>query len=78
LRDGAVTQVFLHCLSGEENAMNDVDKASNNMQLIECEVCLTEIPKSGALSEETSDYVMYFCGLECYDKWREQDDDKEA
>lgn len=37
---------------------------------VACEVCLTEVPVSGAKSEETSDYVAYFCGLDCYDKWR--------
>jgi len=53
--------------------MTEIENSSEIQQIIECEVCLKEIPKSGAFSEETSDYVMYFCGLECYDKWREQD-----
>lgn len=37
--------------------------------LVKCEVCLKEIPKSGAQSAEARDYVAYFCGLECYDEW---------
>jgi hypothetical protein len=37
--------------------------------LVSCEVCLKEIPKSGAQSAETSDYVVYFCGLDCYEEW---------
>ena len=43
---------------------------SDNAQLVKCEICLAEIPTSGAKSEEVSDYVMYFCGINCYDKWR--------
>ena len=39
---------------------------------ISCEICLKEIPASEAKSEEASDYVAHFCGLDCYDKWRTQ------
>jgi len=39
---------------------------------IECEVCLKEIPVSEARSEEASDYVAYFFGIECYAKWTAQ------
>lgn len=41
-------------------------------QVIECQVCLCEIPKSAATSDEASDYVRHFCGLECYDEWRKK------
>lgn len=34
-----------------------------------CEVCLKEIPKSVAKSEEALDYVHYFCGDACYQDW---------
>ena len=37
-----------------------------------CEVCMKEIPASEARSEEATDYVIYFCGLDCYDSWRSQ------
>jgi YHS domain-containing protein len=37
---------------------------------IACGVCLKEIPKSVAQSYEGPDYVYYFCGAECYEKWR--------
>ena len=40
-----------------------------------CELCLSEVPASGAKSEETSDYVAHFCGVECYDQWRKEQDD---
>ena len=41
-------------------------------ETIACDICMKEIPKSEAQSEEASDYVAHFCGLECYDKWKEQ------
>lgn len=41
---------------------------------LHCEVCLKEIPASEAKSAEAEDYVLYFCGLECYGRWRAQRD----
>jgi len=38
---------------------------------VACEVCLREIPQSEAGIVEANDYVMYFCGLDCYRQWRE-------
>lgn len=38
--------------------------------LIACEVCLKEVPVSEATVPEATDYVVYFCGLACYDKWK--------
>jgi hypothetical protein len=40
---------------------------------VACDICLKEIPQSEAQIEEASDYVIYFCGLDCYEKWRETD-----
>ncbi len=40
-----------------------------DVELVKCEVCLKEIPKSDAQSAEALDYVAYFCGLECYEEW---------
>jgi len=40
--------------------------------LVQCEVCLKEIPASEAKNAEASDYVSHFCGLVCYEKWRKQ------
>jgi hypothetical protein len=39
---------------------------------VACSVCHHEIPLSAAVWREGSDYVVYFCGLECYDRWRNQ------
>lgn len=40
--------------------------------LIPCTVCQHEIPPLAAVSREGLDYVEYFCGLECYERWRNQ------
>lgn len=37
---------------------------------VACEVCLKEIPKSVAQSHEGPDYVYYFCGADCYQRWQ--------
>ena len=39
-----------------------------------CEICLKEIPASEVKSEEANDYVAHFCGLDCYDKWKSQNE----
>ena len=39
---------------------------------VACEVCLKEVPKSEAAMAEARDYVAYFCGLDCYQKWLAQ------
>ena len=40
--------------------------------LVSCEVCLAEIPKSEASVAEAVDYFVYFCGLDCYQKWTDR------
>ena len=37
-----------------------------------CKVCMKEMPLSEALVPEAIDYVAHFCGVQCYDKWRNQ------
>jgi hypothetical protein len=39
---------------------------------IPCNVCQHEVPVSEALVAEAVDYVAYFCGLDCYERWRNQ------
>lgn len=41
---------------------------------VTCEVCLKEVPISEATVPEASDYFVHFCGLECYEKWKNQGD----
>lgn len=45
---------------------------------VACEICLKEVPLSEATVPEATDYVAYFCGLECYDKWKHQQDKTDA
>lgn len=44
--------------------------------VVECAVCMKEIPRSAAKSAEAVDYVAYFCGLDCYQKWQQQREKK--
>jgi len=39
-------------------------------ELIACEVCLREVPRSEAVVPEAADYVAYFCGVQCFEKWK--------
>ena len=41
-------------------------------QKVACEVCMKEIPASSAKSEEVQDYVLHFCGIDCFDKWKDR------
>ena len=43
------------------------------MELIECEICLREVPITEATSPEATDYVVHYYGLTCYDRWMNQD-----
>ncbi|MCI0506817.1 MAG: DUF3330 domain-containing protein [Gammaproteobacteria bacterium] len=52
-------------------------RLTNSWELVECEICLKEIPVSEAKNEEASDYVFYFCGLECFELWRNSEDKAE-
>ncbi len=53
------------------------DQASDETPLLSCEVCLKEIPASETKIAEAEDYVLYFCGIECYDRWHRQATDPE-
>ena len=47
-------------------------------ELVACEICLKEIPVSEAKSEEALDYVVHFCGLECYAQWKARNGRRDA
>ena len=55
--------------------MSDTPKPTNP-EAVKCEVCLKEVPLSEAHVPEAEDYVVSFCGLECYDKWIKLADNK--
>ncbi len=56
--------------------MNEHEKSSA-IKAVSCEICLKEIPKSEAKTAEGSDYVLYYCGLDCYEKWQQDNEKKE-
>jgi len=39
-------------------------------QTVACKVCMKEVPLSAATTAEGLDYVVTFCGLECYEAWQ--------
>jgi len=55
--------------------LNEHEKTSE-IEKMPCEMCLKEIPKSEAKTAEGSDYVLHFCGLDCYEKWQQENESK--
>ena len=45
------------------------------IERVACEICLREVPKSEAIVPEAADYVAYFCGLHCYELWKNLPDE---
>lgn len=41
-----------------------------NTQTIPCEICLEEIPTTVNQNAEADEYVSNYCGLECYQQWK--------
>ena len=48
------------------------------LEPVACEICLKEVPISEATVREATDYIAYFCGLDCYEKWKSQAGDTAA
>lgn len=51
--------------------MTTVDKPID-VERVACEICLREVPVSEATVPEATDYIVYFCGLDCYERWKRQ------
>jgi len=54
--------------------MTDSKKPAED-EKVACEVCMKEVPRSEAKVEEAADYVVHFCGLDCYEKWQKESKD---
>jgi hypothetical protein len=39
---------------------------------VACHTCQREVPRSVAEQAEGADYLLYFCGLDCFAKWRSE------
>ncbi len=50
--------------------VNEIDN------LKECDICFMEIPISEAKSEEATEYIIYYWGLDCYYRWKNQSENK--
>lgn len=44
------------------------------LETVACAVCMKEVPLSEATVPEATDYVLHFCGLDCYAKWKQEAD----
>ena len=42
------------------------------VETVACDICIKEIPKSEVTIDEARDYVLYFFGLDCYEKWQDE------
>ena len=58
--------------SDESFPTSDRDVGPSDSPAVACSVCQHEIPLSAAISREASDYVEYYCGLECFQRWRDR------
>jgi hypothetical protein len=41
---------------------------------VSCSVCRRQLPAEEALQHEGEDYMLWFCGLECYNSWKREQD----
>ena len=53
------------------NPSLEAAKGQEKLVRITCAVCEHEVPISEAVVPEATDYVVYLCGLDCYQRWRE-------
>jgi hypothetical protein len=63
-------------LDYKEGAMATSDKPVE-LERVACAICRKEVPISEAAISEATDYVVYFCGLDCYEKWKSQSEKPE-
>lgn len=47
----------------------------NGQASVACATCRKDVPASAARTFEGEDYVVYFCGIDCYDRWRQRRND---
>ncbi|WP_416224115.1 DUF3330 domain-containing protein [Thiohalophilus sp.] len=42
---------------------------------VSCTVCRKEVPRVDALKDEGEEYIRWFCGLDCYNQWRQDENE---
>lgn len=45
---------------------------ADSMSTVDCGVCCREVPLDAAFTPAGADYVVYFCGLDCYRRFTER------
>ena len=45
---------------------------ADSCTLVNCAVCLKEVPADAIKQMDAQDYVLYFCGLDCLEMWQKQ------
>jgi hypothetical protein len=50
--------------------MSETENVPGYEGQVDCALCMESIPRSETHHPEGEEYVMYFCGLECYAVWR--------
>lgn len=69
--DKEYDQIVWESGHARESAMITLDRRVA-VERVPCEVCLKEIARDEAAAAEATDYVVYFCGLDCYELWRKE------
>ncbi len=54
-----------------------IEKNAIHVDTIECEVCLKEVPNTVNQNAEADEYVSNYCGLDCYQQWRDKQNEQE-
>ena len=49
-----------------------IDKNNIQTETISCDICLEEIPTTVNQNAEADEYVSNYCGLECYQQWKDK------
>lgn len=44
---------------------------------VSCQLCRKQLPADEAVVEEAKDYVHWFCGQDCYQRWQHDHDHDE-
>lgn len=52
----------------------NIEPAARAVEPVACDVCFEEIPVSEAKNHEASEYAQHYCGLECFARWRAQEE----
>lgn len=63
--------------ASKSNPDNPANPSPVESGLVACQICLTEIPKSVAMSQEADEYTLHFCGIDCYNQWKSGKDQED-